>query len=59
MAIRPISSPVAKARQDEFAVLFGIFVCDGAERLEEYASGLLIGLRGCCNRALKFSLGHV
>jgi hypothetical protein len=45
---------LAKAGQDEFAVLFDLFVCELAECLEEYACGLLIGLRGCCKRALKF-----
>ena len=36
-----------KSRHDEFAVLFGGFVGDGAERIKEYAGGLFIGLRGC------------
>ena len=47
-----------KSRHDEFAVLFGGLVGDGAERIEEYAGGLFIGLRGCGNCALKFCLGH-
>ena len=47
-----------KSRHDEFAVLFGGLVGDGAKRIEEYAGGLFIGLRGCGNCALKFCLGH-
>jgi hypothetical protein len=50
---------LSKPRQDEFAVLFGGFVGDGAERIKEYAGGLFIGLRGCGKCALKFCLGHV
>ena len=34
----------AEAGQDKFAVLFGRFVSESAERIEEYSSGLLIGL---------------
>jgi hypothetical protein len=48
-----------KSRHDEFAVLFGIFVGDGTERIKEYAGGLFIGLRGCGKCALKFCLGHL
>jgi hypothetical protein len=48
-----------KSRHDEFAVLFGGFVGDGAERIKEYAGGLFIGLRGCGKCALKFCLGHL
>jgi len=33
-----------KSRHDEFAVLFGSFVSDRAERIQEYAGGLFIGL---------------
>jgi hypothetical protein len=50
---------VAKAGQDEFAVLFGIFVGDGTERIKEYAGGLFIGLRGFGKCALNFCLGHL
>ena len=35
---------LAKAGQDKLAVLFGRFVSESAERIEEYSSGLLIGL---------------
>ena len=35
---------LAEAGQDKFAVLFGRFVSESAERIEEYSSGLLIGL---------------
>ena len=50
---------LSKSRHDEFAVLFGLFVRDGAERIEEYAGGSFIGLRGFGKCALKFCLGHV
>ena len=33
---------LAKTGQDEFAVLLDLFVCERAERLEEYAGGLFI-----------------
>ena len=35
---------LAKVGQNEFAGLFGCFVSYSAERIEEYSSGLLIGL---------------
>ena len=35
---------LAEARQDKFAVLFGRFVSESTERIEEYSSGLLIRL---------------
>jgi hypothetical protein len=47
-----------KARHDEFAVLFGSFVGDAAERIQEYAGGLFIGLRGFGKCGLKFCFGH-
>ena len=50
---------LAKAGQDEFAFLFDRFVGEVAERVEEYSSGLLVGLSGCSERGLKFSLGHL
>jgi len=50
---------LAKARQDEFAVLFNLFVCERAERLEEYSSGSFVGLGGSSERDFKLSLGHV
>ena len=50
---------LAKAGQDEFAVLFDLFVCERAERIEEYAGGSFIGLGGSSECDLKFSLGHV
>jgi hypothetical protein len=50
---------LAKTGQDEFAVLFGGFAGDGAERIEEYAGGLFIGLRRFGKCALKFCLGHL
>ena len=37
---------LAKAGQNEFARLFDRFVSEGTERIEEYSSGLLIGLGG-------------
>ena len=37
---------LAKAGQNEFARLFDRFVSEGPERIEEYSSGLLIGLGG-------------
>src|SRR5208282_1652 len=49
---------LAKARQDEFAVLSNFFVCERAERLEEYSSGSFVGLGGSSECALKFCLGH-
>ena len=50
---------LAKTRQDEFAVLFNLFVCERAERFEEYSSGSFVGLGGSSECDLKFSLGHV
>src|SRR5271166_3296574 len=50
---------LAKTGQDEFAVLFNLFVCERAERLEEYSSGSFVGLSGSTECDLKFSLGHV
>ena len=50
---------LAKAGQDEFAFLFDRFVSEVAERVEEYSCGLLVGLGGCSERGLKFSLGHL
>jgi hypothetical protein len=50
---------LAKSRQDEFAVLFNLFVCERAERLEEYSSGSFVGFGGSSECDLKFSLGHV
>ena len=50
---------LAKAGQDEFAVLFNLFVCERAERLQEYSSGSFVGLGGSRECDLKFSLGHV
>jgi hypothetical protein len=44
-----------KSRHDEFAVLFGGFVGDGAERIKEYAGGLFICLRGCAGVCLNAS----
>ena len=37
---------LAKSGQDEFSILFDRFVGEVAERIEEYSSGLLIGLGG-------------
>ena len=50
---------LAESRHDEFAVLFGIFVRDGAKRIEKYSSGSFIGLCGFGNCGLKFCLGHL
>src|SRR5260370_41876882 len=50
---------LAKAGQDEFAVLLDLFVCERAERIEEYSSGSFVGLGGSSECDLKFSLGHV
>jgi hypothetical protein len=50
---------LAKAGQNEFAVLFDRFVSEDAQRIEEYSSGLLIGL-GCFTKSeLKFCFGHL
>ena len=40
---------LAESRQDAFAVLFGVFVRDGAKRIEKYSSGSFIGLCGFGN----------
>jgi hypothetical protein len=37
---------LAKTGQDEFAVLFDLFVREAAERIEEYSSGSFVGLGG-------------
>ena len=50
---------LAESRHDEFAVLFGVFVRDGAKRIEKYSSGPFIGLCGFGNCGLKFCLGHL
>ena len=50
---------LAKSRQDEFAVLFNLFVRERAERIEKYSSGSFVGLCGFGKCALKFCLGHV
>ena len=50
---------LAKAGQDEFAVLFDRFVGDAAERIEEYAGDSFVGLGSCSECDLEFSLGHV
>ena len=50
---------LAKAGQNEFSRLFDRFVSEGAERIEEYSSGLLIGL-GCFSKSeLKSCFGHL
>src|SRR5271166_2405993 len=41
------------------AVLFNLFVCERAERLEEYSSGCFVGLGGSRECDLKFCLGHL
>src|SRR5271165_5188950 len=46
---------LAKTRQDEFAVLFNLFVCERAERLEEYSSGSEPGGRTSRRLAAGFS----
>jgi hypothetical protein len=40
---------LAKTGQDEFAVLFSLFVCERAERLEEYSGGSFVGLGGAAS----------
>src|ERR1700674_5361906 len=50
---------LAKAGQDEFAVLFDRFVGEVAERIKEYSSGSFVGLSGSSECDLKFSLCHV
>ena len=50
---------LAKAGQNEFAVLFDRFVSEGAKRIEEYSSGSFVGL-GCFSESeLKFCFGHL
>jgi hypothetical protein len=48
---------LAKAGQDEFAVLFDLFVREIAQRIEEYSSGSFVGIRSSSERDLKFSFG--
>ena len=50
---------LAKAGQDEFAVLFSLLVREGTERIEKYSSCLFIGLCGCGKCGLKFCFCHV
>jgi hypothetical protein len=50
---------LAEAWQDEFTVLFDLFVCERAERIEKYSSGFFVGLRRCRQCDLKLGLGHV
>jgi len=50
---------LAKAGQNEFAVLFDLFVREAAERFQEYPGGFLAGL-GCFGESkLKFCFGHL
>src|ERR1700732_4246726 len=49
---------LAKTGQDEFALLFDLFVREVAERIEEYSSGSFVGLGGSSKCNLKFSFGH-
>src|SRR6516162_6254892 len=49
---------LAKTGQDEFTVLLDLFVCERAERIEEYACGFFVGLGRSRECDLKFSLGH-
>jgi hypothetical protein len=48
-----------KSRDDEFAVLFGRFVGDVAERIEKYSRGPFVGLGGFSKCALKFGFCHL
>ena len=50
---------LAKPRQDEFTGLFNLFICECAERIEEYSRGSFVGLSGSSKGDLKFSFGHV
>jgi len=50
---------LAEAGQDKFAVLFNLFICECAERIEEYSRGSFVGLSGSSKGDLKFSFGHV
>ena len=50
---------LAKTGQDEFTVLLDLFVCERAERIEEYACGFFVGLGRGRECDLKFSLGHL
>jgi hypothetical protein len=50
---------LAEAGQDEFAVLFDLFVGELAKSIEKYSSGFFVGLRRCRQCDLKFGLGHV
>jgi hypothetical protein len=50
---------MTKAWQNEFAVLFDCFINEGAERIEEYPSGLLIGLDCFAKSEFKFCFGHL
>jgi hypothetical protein len=48
-----------KSRDDEFAILFGRFVGDVAERIEKYSRGPFVGLGGFSKCALKFGFCHL
>jgi hypothetical protein len=50
---------LAKTGQNEFAVLFDLFVREVAERIEEYSGGSFVGISGSSERDLKFTFGHV
>jgi len=50
---------LAKTGQDEFTVLLDLFVCERAERIEEYACGFFVGLGRSRECDFKFSLGHL
>src|ERR1700758_2111942 len=47
-----------KAGQDEFAVLFDLFVGQGTERIEKHSSRLLVSLSGLGECNLKFCFRH-
>ena len=50
---------LAKTGQDEFALLFDLFIGEGAECIEEYSSGFFVGPGGSSECDLKLSFGHV
>jgi hypothetical protein len=57
--VRAFLHELAKAGQDELTVLRSPFVCEVAQRIEEYSSGSFVGLGSFGKCALKFGLGRL
>jgi hypothetical protein len=50
---------LSEARQDEFTVLFDLFIGERAKSIQEYSRGFFVGLGGFGKCTLEFGLGFV